>query len=121
MNKYIIYIFIFLVSNLGFAQEDQTSDILKSKHSLGLQMGTTSGVGFSYRYMPKNFGVQVVGIAGSVMEDFISSTGVSLLYRFHEAQRIDVFGFFSGHLLYNRYDGYGSEWLNSGLRRRHQL
>lgn len=98
-----------------YSQKDTTEHRLPLKHALGVQFGTTTGFGFSYRYMPNKWGVQVVGVAGTIMEDFVSSVGFSALYRFHQAERIDVFGFVGNHFLTYRSYGYSDRLWNAGL------
>ncbi len=100
--------------NTAFSQDE----IVRAVHRVGFQAGTTTGVGFSYKYQPSKFGFQLVSMPifdgdGNVLASF----GLSGLYRFSELRRADLFGYLGNHIFLGRTDwgyhlgiGAGVDW-----------
>jgi hypothetical protein len=100
--------------NIVFSQDENFSTV----HRVGFQAGTTTGVGFSYKYQPSKFGLQLVSMPifdgdGNVLASF----GLSGLYRFTEFGKIDFFGYLGNHIFIGRTDwgyhvgvGAGIDW-----------
>ena len=92
--KYVIFsiLLFFSLPNLN-AQSSPA-------HHLGLHAGSTTGLGFSYRYWPAKLGFQVTGIPifNGDNRNYISG-GVSLLYLFKENKVVDLFGYIGNHLI----------------------
>lgn len=86
MKKTILGLAIFAISLNGFCQEASTelTEIAQNKplHFIGIQAGTATGVGFSYKLINNNFGLQVTGIPIFNEDSFWSSAGLTLTYRF---------------------------------------
>lgn len=78
---------------------------LRAVHRVGFHAGTTTGVGFSYKYQPSKFGLQVVGMPIFDGEgNILTSFGLSGLYRISELRRADIIGFLGNHLFIGRTD-----------------
>lgn len=70
------------------------------KNSLGLAAGTTTGIGFAYRYWPKKFGFQIT--AGGIKDsDFAAiSGGLTLLNNLAENEYIRFYAYYSNSIYY---------------------
>ena len=107
-TKIIIFsIFLFVGTNRIYAQEKQVNTHEKKyKQAFGLGAGFTTGVGFSYRYFPKRYGVQL-NIAPYYWnygkESFVSS-GLTLLLSLEENRTNNIYAYFGNHFLYSRSD-----------------
>ena len=96
ISKFIyLTVALFAMCNI-FAQDDE---LLQQDHKFGFNFGSTSGIGFSYKYQPSKFGLQIVAIP--ILDeggDFLYSTGFSFLYRFSESRKFDAFGYIGNHI-----------------------
>ena len=68
MKKHILLLASFLIIS-SFLYSQVTTDIVKQdnnnqffKNGFGMNAGFTTGLGFSYRYMPEKNGLQITGI-----------------------------------------------------------
>lgn len=103
IKKICLPILIFLFTALTFGQEEQTN----TPHHLGLNLGSTTGIGFSYRYWPNKIGFQVTGIPIiSPGGRSFSSIGLSLLYLLQENKKIDLFGYLGNHFIITTSNNY---------------
>lgn len=105
MSKNINLIIILLITCLvsGKAQEPKYNEKKDLVHAIGVNVGMTSGVGLSYRYMPKALGAQVtLGYLGNPSSSYIS-TGGMLLYKITEGKHSQLNLYTSAHLLKNNY------------------
>ncbi len=74
------------------AQGQETPHQLNSKHSFGFNLGFTSGIGFSYRYMPNKFGIEVSSLPIYLsVEELIFLQGLSFNYVVKEKEHADYF------------------------------
>lgn len=76
-------------------------------HALGLHTGSSTGQGFSYRYFPNKWGVQVTGIPifyGN--QGYYTSSAVSIMYKIKEHKKLDLFTYLGNHLIFERYQSY---------------
>lgn len=112
MNRFIfLALFLFSLYHLS-AQEDTISKRLN--HSLGVSAGSTTGLGFSYRFLPNKWGVQITGVP--VFEQYrnVFSAGLTALYRLREHEKMDVFLYLGNHILFekpkNLYPGSQGTW-----------
>lgn len=85
------------------------------KHALGLHTGSSTGQGFSYRYFPNKWGVQVTGIPiFNGNNGFYTSSAVSVLYKIKEHKKLDLFTYLGNHLILERYQTYYGIWPGPG-------
>jgi len=105
MRQLICFVLIFSCASLS-AQE--TPDFsTKGTHYAGFHAGSTTGMGFSYRYVKQKWGVQLTTIPVFNNDFFAMSNGFSLLYTIAEHEKVDVFGYVGQHLLISRQN----EWV----------
>jgi hypothetical protein len=109
MKKLIVCLSFALISGAVFAQEESIGN--EFKYSLGVHAGGVTGNGFSFRYVPDNFGIQVTGIPiFNGRNDFYSSTAVSLMYTVRKHEKLDLFTYFGSHLEHRRYESWIDIW-----------
>lgn len=86
--KKILFIILIVLLNFKVSAQNDT------KHYLGGHIGSVSGLGFSYRYWPKKFGIQLTAIPifKSDNRNFISA-GISALYLLKEGKHIDLYSY----------------------------
>lgn len=131
------FIAIILIAFTLSAFSQQNNDVVTGKKyskAFGIGAGFTTGAGFSFRYFPHKYGIQVncapyYNDYGS--EVFVSS-GVTLLYSINENRVSNFYAYLGNHYLYSKlnrsvyvYDPYGinnsyikketNEYLNSGI------
>lgn len=84
--------FIFLFTLGGFAQEDRIS-----KHYIGYNIGAFSGVGLTYRFIPKRIGIQSSAffITNRKGHQYYNHS-LCFIYRIKEWQESDVLLFLGG-------------------------
>lgn len=95
-NIFSVLIILFFLNDV-FAQENKAVQL--TPHRIGLQAGFTTGLGFSYQYWPKYFGVQLTGIPLFRDNRNFTSVGLSLLAKLRENERVNLFGYFGHHLI----------------------
>ena len=98
MKKLILSIIIISFSFCASAQND--SIYTPSKHFFGLNIGSTTGIGLSYRYWPTRLGAQITAapIILPNNKHFIS-LGFSALLKFKETKNFTIYGYLSDHAL----------------------
>ncbi len=78
--------------------------LVKYKHSFGIGAGFTTGVGFSYRFMPNKFGFQIN--AFPIYEDYgkygTISVGFTLLSKLAENRTNNLYFYLSNHYFYSK-------------------
>ena len=114
--KFILIPFLALAVLLVCYDCNAQDDDFRAVHRVGFQAGTTTGVGFSYKFQPNKFGLQLVSMPifdgeGNVLASF----GLSGLYRFLELNRADIFGYIGNHLFIGRTDVGYHVGLGAGL------
>lgn len=81
------------------------------KRSLGVHAGATTGFGFSFRYVPDRFGIQITGIPiFNGNNDVYTSTALSFLYTIREHEKLDLFTYFGSHVEYQKYESWIDIW-----------
>lgn len=110
---------IFFVSSIIYSQEEPKPSSSPA-HSFGFHLGSTTGMGLSYRYLPNKLGVQATFLPvfngdGGL---FISS-GFSIMYKIQSSRRVDLFGYLGNHFIYRENPNYGFEGKN--INRSYQM
>jgi hypothetical protein len=94
MTKKIILI-VLLMFGLTNTTQSQTS-----KHELGAFAASDAGLGFSYRYWPKKFGIQLTAIPiFQQNQSHFISTGLSLLYLLKQSEKVDLYAYAGYHFI----------------------
>ncbi|MBN2683195.1 MAG: hypothetical protein JXR58_11855 [Bacteroidales bacterium] len=109
---------VFLQTNVfGQSVKDSTT-IPISKHSIGIGAGFTTGVGLSYIFLPKRFGVQInLGPTTSKTSQFVSA-GLTFLYRIKQGSNLNLLMYQGNHYFYKERSFYSykqSHNFNIGL------
>lgn len=100
-RPFISLIVLFLLLEAGKSLAQETSDSFENKHSFGLNLGFTTGFGFSYRFMPKRLGVEIAAIPIiRTKESIILCQGISLNYIFKSHKRSDFFVYAGNGLIF---------------------
>ncbi len=98
MKKLNFLILSLIISTSGLlAQEEEN---VRTSHKFGFHAGSTTGIGFSYKFQPKKLGIQVVGAPFFLNNgNIFYSLGLNGLFRFQESRKIDVFAYFGNNLI----------------------
>lgn len=107
---YVLPFFLVFATNKSSAQEEVINESPNFKHSLGVHAGGVTGLGFSYRYFPEKWGVQVTGIPIFGGDNFFSSAGLSVLYKIKSHNKVDLFTYLGTHHIHERYKLYYETW-----------
>lgn len=123
MKTRILTITILLITSIAIGNSQDVKSPKKNKyvHAVGANAGFTTGVGLSYRYMPKRFGVQATfGVIGS---SFGHTTNAGLTFIIKLINSDDSFLFlYQGSSLYRGYEinsieqnSYSSNRIQTGI------
>ncbi|NCO54422.1 MAG: hypothetical protein COZ21_06215 [Bacteroidetes bacterium CG_4_10_14_3_um_filter_31_20] len=136
MKTKLIAIILIAFTVSAFSQ--QNNDVVTGKKyskAFGVGAGFTTGVGFSFRYFPKKYGVQINAAPyyNNYGSEVFVSAGATLLYSINENKVSNFYAYLGNHYLYSKlnqeaygYDPYGynnyyynrkvtREYLNSGI------
>jgi hypothetical protein len=98
---------IFSAQNASAQEEVSALSRQSFKNGLGLHAGAATGLGFSYRYFPEKWGIQVTGIpVFNGDKNYFASSAISVLYKIKEHKKVDLFGYLGNHLIFQRYQEY---------------
>lgn len=86
---------------MTYAQDENAGLREPKSNSLGLHAGFTTGLGFSYRFMPNKLGAQftIAPFFNTRTQNNFLSVGVSVLYKFFETRKTDFFGYLGNHYI----------------------
>ncbi len=91
MKKYtVIAIILLFCINLSFGQEKEKK--LK-RNMCGINMGATTGIGFSYKHWKDVFGVQITGLPIKVDDDFDFSIGLTFFSTIKQRKHFNIFAY----------------------------
>jgi len=92
-------LFILLLSLLSFSSFSQDSiELAFPKHYIGLHAGTTTGIGFSYRFWPKKLGIQATSVPIFTKDGYLISFGLSGLYTLKTGKYVNLYSYVGNHL-----------------------
>lgn len=135
MKTKLISIILIVLSFSLFAQNNN-ENITGKKYSkaFGLGAGFTTGIGFSFRYFPKKYGIQIncAPYYNNYGSEVFVSSGITLLYSINENKVSNFYAYLGNHYLYTKlekseyyyYQPVGSQYvtrkvtdsyLNSGI------
>jgi len=103
----MIMLLIFLSTSILGQENKNDEKSEQQKHSVGLAAGFTTGLGLSYRYLPKKLGVQATFLI--LPNNYYSSFGATVLFKVIQRQN-------SWFYLYqsNLYSTYRTSGFNCG-------
>ena len=99
----VLILTVFVSAN---SQEEQVKILPEFNHSIGFDAGGSNGYGFSYRYWPGKWGVQINTFPYISVKTYDVSFGVSLLNRLYESEKIRFYLYYGNHLLFERYENF---------------
>lgn len=112
----LLFILVIFITSNTFSQvteEKVTPEYQKIyKHSLGMGIGFTTGLGLSYRYFPKKYGFQI-NLAPYYQDygnDAFISAGFTLLYNLSETRITALYAYLGNHYLYQSYKNEEYVW-----------
>ncbi|MFT6745905.1 MAG: hypothetical protein ACJAZ2_000243 [Glaciecola sp.] len=88
MKKIVLFTTLLIAVNFIFAQ-DAKSDTTAGNHFVGLSIGSTTGMGFSYKYVKNRFGIQLTGIPVFSDSELWASAGVGFTFRSKKAVELN--------------------------------
>jgi hypothetical protein len=99
-----ILCFVLIISTKGLVNaNDTTKNVLK--HYIGINLGSTTAIGLSYKYWPSRYGIQVTFLPLSEKEKIMISAGLTGLYLFKEFEGAYLFTYLSTHFTNMYSDG----------------
>jgi hypothetical protein len=99
MKKILLIICSFFVLQYSFAQENEKLEIRKNE--FGINAGTTTGVGLSYRFWPARIGFQLTALPIKVDKDVWVSGALTFLCKYYEAEYVRCFAYLGNHFIYD--------------------
>jgi len=102
MKKLLVLLLgIFIMLN-SFAQYSDTT-VVQRKHEFGIQAGSTTGVGFSFRYWPNKFGLQFTMLPVKTDQETYFNVGLTGLYSFYSSRNTRFFGYLGNNYVVDNY------------------
>jgi len=94
----------------GETLEAQAVDPTKGTHYLGLNVGSSTGIGFSYKYTKNRFGFQLSGIPIFTNGEFWASTGIAMTLKSKKSltssSKFAPLLYFGAHIITQRHQQY---------------
>jgi len=110
MKKVILIIIsLFFLLSISYSQEKLEK---KYKQNLiGINIGSTTGIGFSFKHWQNNLGVQISGLPVKINNDFDYSIGLTGFYSIKRKKHFNMF-VYTGHNLMTKNFDFIIEMLN---------
>ncbi len=108
----LVFLIVFSLS-FAFGQKSTENEYQKIyKHSLGIGVGFTTGLGISYRYFPKKFGFQlnVAPYYQDYGNEAFVSAGATILCNLAENRITAVYAYLGNHYFYQSNKSNESRW-----------
>ena len=128
-TKFIIVAALFMCTIIqnGFSQDSTSSKSVneagKSKHAIGLVLGTSAGYGLSYRYTPNRFGAQVT-FAPYIEDNYYNiCTGLTFTYDLKNYKYTRLFLYQSNSLFSTSTESFVNNGVGAGIEliSKHQI
>ena len=116
MKKLTTVLLLVLGSFAALAQDSTALEPTTKnyKHAFGFGAGFSTGVGFTYKYMPNKFGVQFRVLPFKDDYTAFVSSGITFRYKFLEAKKVNLFLYQGNHFIYEEdYSYYASFYPTS--------
>jgi hypothetical protein len=118
-NKKKIVLLLVLITSItiGYSQDDKLK-----RNEFGCHIGSTTGMGLSYRHWLGNEGFQITAVP--IKGEFRSyyNAGLTYLHSFYHSTHIEFYGYLAGNYIYDDQksdswysDGYHNEKVNLGI------
>jgi hypothetical protein len=105
MKKISLFIIGTLITVGLFAQKNDSTLVIRTQE-FGIHAGATTGVGLSYRYWPKKFGIQVTMLPIKTDDQTFFSVGLTGLYSFYNSRVVRFFGYLGSNLTIDNHKNY---------------
>jgi hypothetical protein len=116
MKKYLLIILLGLTSTM-YSQDSLVTET--NQHLLGVHAGVSTGIGLSYKFIHKKFGIQLTGIPIFDDENVWTSAGGALSYRIQTSEinkePLSVLLYCGIHHLYSKQNGDSFEIYSGDL------
>ena len=116
MKTLLLILALMCSSSIIFSQEN-TNMKHNDDDEFGIHIGSTTGMGLSYRHWFNKFGVQVTGLPYKDNHEFFSSAAVTMMYSILKSEHIRVYGYLGNHYTHHKLtvetDWNGSTYLSS--------
>lgn len=93
----VLFVVVFSTKSIYAQEETIKKQNYGTKHSLGLAAGLSTGVGISYRYIPKRFGVQLTASTFWNSQFEVIDGGVTFLYKLKSKPKSMLFLYQGNH------------------------
>lgn len=122
MKSLLIVFFVLGLNMPTWSQETESTQTL-TPHYLGLRMGATTGLGFSYKYQKNKLGFQFSGIPLFLQDYQFYSVGGSFNYIIKDNQKTDFFTYLGVHSITfsEQYLGYNDQGQTVNIKDTYQL
>ena len=89
---------ILIIATISFTTSFGQEKGIQKSNMLGINAGTTTGVGISFKHWHNKFGIQVTGLPVKIKNEFDFSIGLTGFYKIRERKYANLF-VFTGHTL----------------------
>ena len=97
----ITFVLSFILISLE-AQDNKKAGTGFPSNEFGLNLGSTTGLGLSYRHWFDDFGIQLTGIPYKDQNEFFSSLAFTVMYSFVETKHVRVFAYLGNHYMHHK-------------------
>jgi len=96
---------VLIIQNSEVTGQEEISkeENVRFKNAIGLGAGFTTGYGLSYRYIPKQFGVQINFAPYKSESRNITSLGLTFICNLIEAEKTSLYLYQANHYYYEKY------------------
>jgi hypothetical protein len=111
MKKFSLALLAFALSMSVIGQT--SIEPTRLKHYIGMDAGASSGYGLSYRYQPKQWGIQINTFPAVSPNEYHISVGATVIRSLYQTNKMQFFLYYGNHLLFEKtessyYYGYDS-------------
>jgi hypothetical protein len=92
---------------ISYSQET-TGQYLHKNHYMGFNAGALTGIGFSYRYMPKKTGVQLTGLPAGNKHNLRIKAALTVFYKYYSSvdETLNLLAYASSSFVHKRNEIY---------------
>ena len=103
MKQNILFICLSLLVMISYSQET-TGQYLHKNHYMGFNAGALTGIGFSYRYMPKKTGIQLTGLPIGNKHNLRIKAALTVFYKYYSSvgETLNLLAYASSSFVHKR-------------------
>jgi hypothetical protein len=106
MKHYLILITTLI--SLSVSAQNEESSTEYNGHQIGIHAGSTTGIGLSYRYWGKTFGVQTTFLPTANKSSTYINSAITLLVKLKDFEKVRLFGYLGNNYIYEKRPRYQS-------------